>query len=807
MMKDLRFAIRMLRRTPGFSLMAVLCLTLGIGATTSVLSWIEGILVRPFPKIARQDRMVAIAGTSRSGRTDVSWPDFQDFQRNARLAEAFIAEHIFGTTLSIGDRADRATGSIVSANYFQALGIQPILGRAFESSEDTGRNAHPVTVISYQAWKDRYHGDPAIVGKTQMLNAIPHTIIGVAPEGFFGTFVGYSLQFWVPASMEEIFEAGGYKLENRGARWVEGFEILKPGVTIEQAQAEISALAQRIENDYPATNRGRGIRLYPLWQTPFNNAGTLLPTLRISMVVACFVLLIACANVGNLLLVRSFQRRHEMTVRMSLGAGRGRLLRQLLIEGLLLATLAGGGGFLVANWCRNLIMLLFPVRPGSVVNLPAEIDWRVLALSAAVCLISTVLFGLVPAMEVSKIDLAGAMKAESSGVIGGRGRAWIRSALVVVQVSLSFVLLVGAGLLIESLQGMRESDPGFSAGKVLTTSVDMVSAGYDAARMRNFQDQLVDRVQALGGVESAVWAKGTPFTFRASLTAPVVVDGYVAEPGEQTAVDYNEVGPRYLATMGIPLVEGRDFTAADDETAAPVAVVNETMARLYWNGQEAVGKKFQLKGRSMQVVGVAKNSKYCTLIEKPKPFLYVPMRQNTLGGVLQIRTAIPPQAMAGSLVREIKALDSNLASSEVITMQEQVDRMSWTQRAAVTLLGIFGGMALLLAGVGLYGVMSYAVSQSSRELGLRIALGADQGALLRLVMSRGFALTAGGLATGIAASLLLTRLMGDLLYKVSPRDPRAFAAAFAVMIIAAAVACWMPARRATRTDPVQALRS
>jgi len=314
-------------------------------------------------------------------------------------------------------------------------------------------------------------------------------------------------------------------------------------------------------------------------------------------------------------------------------------------------------------------------------------------------------------------------------------------------------------------------------------------------------------VQALGGVESAVWAKGTPFTFRASLTAPVVVDGYVAEPGEQTAVDYNEVGPRYLATMGIPLVEGRDFTAADDETAAPVAVVNETMARLYWNGQEAVGKKFQLKGRSMQVVGVAKNSKYCTLIEKPKPFLYVPMRQNTLGGVLQIRTAIPPQAMAGSLVREIKALDSNLASSEVITMQEQVDRMSWTQRAAVTLLGIFGGMALLLAGVGLYGVMSYAVSQSSRELGLRIALGADQGALLRLVMSRGFALTAGGLATGIAASLLLTRLMGDLLYKVSPRDPRAFAAAFAVMIIAAAVACWMPARRATRTDPVQALRS
>lgn len=807
MIKDLSFGIRMLRRSPAFSLLAVLCLTLGIGATTSVLSWIEGILLRPYPKIALQDRMVAMAGTSRDGRSDVSWPDFEDLRRGSTLAEAFIAEHIFGTTLSIGDRADRATGSVVSSNYFQALGIQPALGRGFDPIEDTGRNAHPVTVISYQAWRDRYHGDPAIVGKTQMMNGVKHTIIGVAPEGFYGTFVGYSFQFWVPASMEELFEAGGYKLDNRGARWVEGFEILKPGVTIEQAQAEISSIARRIEADYPVTNRGRGIKLYPLWQTPFNNAGTLLPTLRISMVVACFVLLIACANVGNLLLVRSFQRRHEMTVRMSLGAGRGRLLRQLLIEGLLLSTLAGGGGYLVANWCRNLIMLLVPSRPGVLVNLPAEIDWRVLAASAAVCLVSTLFFGLVPAMEVSKIDLAAAMKSEASGVIGGRGRALIRSGLVVIQVSLSFVLLVGAGLLIESLQGMRETDPGFSTGNVLTTGVDMISAGYDQARMRNFQDQLVDRVQALAGVESVVWAKGTPFTFRASLSAPIVVDGYVTEPGEQISVDYNEVGPGYLATMGIPLIEGREFTPADDEKAAGVAVVNETMARLYWNGQEAVGKRLQLKGRSMQVVGVARNSKYGTLIEKPKPFLYVPMRQNTLGGLLQIRTSIPPLAMAGSLVREIKALDSNLAPNEVITMREQVDRMSWTQRAAVTLLGIFGGIALLLAGVGLYAVMSYAVSQSSRELGLRMALGAKEGDLLRLVMSRGFALTAGGIATGFAAALALTRLMGDLLYKVSPRDPRAFMAAFAVMTVAAAVACWMPARRATRTDPVRSLRS
>jgi macrolide transport system ATP-binding/permease protein len=806
MMQDLRFALRTLRRSPGFLVLAVLCLTFGIGATTSVFSWIEGILLRPFPKVATQDRMVAMAGTDRNGRTDVSWPDFQDFQRNSRLADAFIAEHIFGTTLNIGNRADRATGSVVSANYFRALGIQPILGRGFDPIEDTGRNAHPVTVISYQAWINRYRSDPAIVGKTQMMNGVQHTIIGVAPEGFYGTFVGYAFQFWVPASMEEIFEPGGYKLENRSARWVEGFEILKLGVTIEQAQAEISSIARRLESDYPRTNRGRGIRLYPLWQTPFNNAGTLLPTLRISLFVACFVLLIACANVGNLLVMRSFVRRHEITVRLSVGAGRWRLLRQLMTEGLLLSALGAAGGLILANWSRNLITLLFPPRPGVVVNLPAEIDWRVLALSAGVCLTSTLLFALVPAMRASKIDLAAAMKSDSGGVVGGRGRAWFRSGLVLVQISLSFILLVGAGLLLQSLRQMQDTNPGFSTKNVLTTGVDMTSAGYDGVRIRNFQDQLTERIRSLAGVESVAWARGTPFSYRGYSTAPIAVDGYIAEPDEQPTVEYNEVGPGYLATMGIPLISGREFAASDNENAALVAMVNEAMAQQYWRGADPLGKRVQANGRWMQVVGVAKNSKYRTLLEPAKPFFYVPMRQSSPGQNLEIRTAIAPEAMAGALVKEIKALDANLAPGEVITMREQVDRMTWTQHAAVTLLAIFGGIALLLAGVGLYGVMSYAVAQSTRELGLRMALGANGPDLLRLVVSHGFSLTLTGVAFGAAAAFGLTRLMGDLLYKVSPRDPRAFAGALVVMTIAAAAACLLPAWRAMRIDPVRALR-
>ncbi|HWW82817.1 MAG TPA: ABC transporter permease, partial [Vicinamibacterales bacterium] len=310
MLQDLRFGLRMLWRSPGFSILAILCLTLGIGANAAVFSWIEGILLRPYPLVADEDRVLAITGTNRGspGNEDMSWPDFQDLQRSCTLIESFIAEKITGTTLSIGDRAERAPGSMVSANYFDAIGVHPILGRGFQPGEDVGRNAHPVTVISYQVWQDRFHGDPNILGKTQILNGLPHTIVGVAPKGFYGTFVGYAFQFWVPASMQPQFSAGVYKLEDRGARWIEGFVRLKPGVTLAQAQAEVSAAAARLENDYPDTNRGRGVRLYPLWATPFNNAGVLLPTLEIALVVVLSVLLIACANVGNLLLMRAFAR-------------------------------------------------------------------------------------------------------------------------------------------------------------------------------------------------------------------------------------------------------------------------------------------------------------------------------------------------------------------------------------------------------------------------------------------------------------------------------------------------------------------
>src|SRR6202165_5977752 len=450
--QDLRFGFRMLRRSPGFSILAILCLTLGIGANAAVFSWVEGILFRPYPAVTHQEQLFALTGTARGEPELTSWPDILDLQRSCTLIDSFIVTKIMGTSLSIGDRAEVTTGSIVSANYFDAIGVHPILGRGFEPGEDAGRNAHPVTVISYQLWKGRFKGDPQIIGKTQRLNGVMHTIVGVTPEGFYGTFVGWAMQFWVPASMEENFEAGGYKLEDRDARWIEAYVRLKPGVTLSQAQQEISAVAKRLENDYPATNRGRGIKLWPLWQTPFNNARTLLPTLEIMLGVVLFVLLIACAKVGNLLLVRSFARRHEMTVRLALGAGPGRLLKQLLTEGLILSALGAAGGLLVAHWCRHALVLLLPARGGVAMHLPGEIDWRVLALSAGVCLIVTLLLGLVPAMQTRDLDLASALKAESAGVVGRGRRAWVRSGLVVMQVSLRFVLLVGAGRLLSRLQ-------------------------------------------------------------------------------------------------------------------------------------------------------------------------------------------------------------------------------------------------------------------------------------------------------------------------------------------------------------------
>jgi predicted permease len=807
--RDCGYGLRMLWRTPGFTVLAILCLTLGIGANAAVFSWIEGILLRPFPLVVDQDRLFAVTGTMRGtpGHTDVSWPDWIDLQRSSTLVDAFIAEKITGTTLSVGDRAERAPGSIVSANYFEAIGVRPMLGRGFTSAEESGRNAHPVTVVSYQAWQDRFHGDPAIIGKTQMLNGLPHTIVGVAPKGFFGTFVGYAFQFWVPASMQPQFNAGVYKLEDRDARWIEGFVRLKPGVTLQQAEAELSGTMTRLERDYPDTNRGRGVRLSPLWQTPFNNAGAMVPTLGIALVVVLSVLLIACANVGNLLLVRAFARQQELTIRLSIGAGRSRLIRQLLTEAMMLSACAAVGGIVIANAFRDALAFLTPPRGGTVLRLPGELDWRVLAASAAVCVVATLLFALMPAIVTSRIDLAGALRSHSGAVSGSRRAARLRSALVTVQIALSLVLLVGAGLLIKSFLGIRMANPGFATSGVLTTSVDAFTAGYNVQRARTFQDELIERVRAISGVTSAAFSTITPFSYASTASAPIAVDGYVPPTDQQPSADYNTVGPDYFTTMGIPIVAGRAFTAADEQGAAPVAIVDQTMAELFWRGGDPVGRRLRVKDRWLLVVGVARAIKSRNFMEGREPYFYVPLRQNPAPVVaLQIQTPLGPAALRPSLVREMRALDANIAPGELITMREFVDRTTAPQRIALTMLIVFGVIAVVLAAVGLYGVMAATVAQSSRQLALRIALGAETADVVRLVMRNGLTVTIAGIVVGAVAAFETTRLLGYLLYDVSPVDPLVFGGAVAVVVAAAGAACVIPALRATRTDPLQALR-
>jgi len=811
MLQDIRFGLRLLRRNPGFSAIATLCLTIGIGANTAVLSWIEGVMLRPYPAVQDEDDVFVIAGTAPEATkgTDISWPDFKDFERDATTIEAFIADRINGAVIGLVDqKAERAPGSLVSANYFDALGVQPTLGRGFEPGEDIGPNAHPVVVISYQLWQRRFAGDPGAVGRTIRLNGVPHTVVGVAPEGFYGTFVGYQFQFWVPASMQAVFDPGGYKLEDRGARWIEGFVRVKRGVSRAEAQAELSAIAERLQSEFPSTNRSRGIMLTPLWQSPFNPMDALVPTLTIALVGVAAMLLIACANVGNLLLLKSVARRRELTIRLAVGASRGRLVGQMLIEAVLLSSIAGVCGLVVAYWGRSALVFLFPPRGTTPLRLPADLDARVLLLSVGIAFVATLVFGLIPAVLASKVDLVGGLKTDSAGAVGGRARARVRATLVFVQVAVSFVLIVGAALVVESLQHMRTTSPGFDADRVLVTSVDLAAADYDSGRASVFRDRLVERIDSLPGVEAAAFVGGPPFTYAGGASAPVSVDGYQIQPGEAPTVDYSQIGPDYLRTLGIPLMAGREFTRDDNERSDPVAIVNESMAARYWRGRDPVGTRLIAGGRAMRVVGIAKLSKYRELMEPAAPFFYVPLRQTTARAqTLMIRTTLAASAMAPALAAEVRALDPSLTPDQVMRMREQINRMNQSTAMAVRLLTTFGAIALILAAIGLYGVMSFNVTQNARELALRLALGADPSSLLRRVLGSGLLLTAGGIACGAAAAIGLTRWLAPVLFDVNPHDPATFAAAFATMAIASTAACVLPAFRATRTDPVAALRN
>lgn len=807
--QDTRIGLRSLWRTPAFTGIAVLCLALGVGANAAVFSWMEGILFRPYPGVASQDRLVAIAGTVHGTPeyTSLSWPDFQDLRRLSTGFSAFVADKITGATITGGNRADRAVGELVSANYFSALGIPLARGRGFLAGEDVGNGAHPVAVISYAMWRDRFALDPRIVGKTIDFNGVPHVIVGVAARPFAGTFVGYAMQFWVPASMQAAF-SGSYELENRGSPWIEGYAILAPGVSRAEAQASVTVAEARLAQTFPDVEGGRAIRVLPLWETPFNAARELAPMLRVAVVVVFFVLLVACANVANLLLVRSFARRHEMTVRLAVGAGRARLLRQLVTEALLLGGIATVVGLAMAFGCRHALSLFFAPRSGASIVLNSNFDWRVLALSTGVGLMFTLLFALVPALRASDIDLTGALKAAATSLAGGGRGARLRSAMVILQVAMSFVLLVGGGLLFSSLQHMRDIDPGFAPDRTYTTYVNLLAARYDSAQARIYADRLVTTLGGIAGARAVGLSTSRPLDPGAPYESdPIEVDGYQHAPDETPTARSTSITPGYFTALGIPVVRGRDFRLTDGDTTLPVSIVSETMAATYWPGADPVGKRLRAGARWTQVVGVVRDVRFESLLEPPTPLFYLPLRQNFAQAFSVFINSSRPLAEVGPQIsRAIRSLDPSLAAYNVLPMRDVMQRSTSPQRIAVTLIGICGALAVLLAAVGLYGVMSYVVSQSTRELGLRMALGAVPAAVLRLVVGRGLIVTTAGIAAGAATAFGTTRLLGDLLYGVGPRDPIAFLVALLVMLGTTLAACLVPGVRAARTDIVKALR-
>jgi macrolide transport system ATP-binding/permease protein len=805
-LRDLRFAFRMLAKSPGFTLVAVLTLAVGLGATTVVFSWIRGLVVEPLPGVAEQGRILMLSGLARNGDSrSLSVPDVRDITRE-ELPVEITAFDMAPMNLTAGERPERVWGSIVTGNFFDVLGVRAAAGRTFLPDEDVTPGAHPVAVLSHELWQRRFQGDPGIVGSSLEINGQPFTVVGVASPEFQGPQVGLRMDLYVPLAMQVQVVPGGSRLEVRGRRWLQALARLKPEIEQKQAQAALDALSSRIATAFPDSNTGYRFQLYRFWNAPSGASRFLLPVMLVLGAMALLVLLLACANVANLLLIRALGRRKEIAVRLSLGAGRGRLVAQLLTEGLLLAVLAGLLGMVFAVWGRDLLAAFIPVTDEPVAP-TFPIDAPLLGFAALLSLTTGVLFSLAPALQVTSPDLASTLRDEAGAVSGGR-KGVVRSGLVVLQITLSCLLLIAAGLFVRSLGRASDIDPGFSARNVLLASVDLFPGGYDEERGRVFYRELLRRAAGLPGVESVSLASAVPLDFGGSSSSSLTIAGYTPGPEEEVVVEYYVVGPEYFHTMGIPLVAGRDFTAQDEAGKALVLVINETMAKRYWPGRNPIGGTVRFGARDFAVAGVARDGKYQQLGEEPSAHFYLPVLQSYQASmIVHLRTAGDPVALTDALRREIRSLDPDLPLTGVKPMREHLRISVFSQRLAASFLGSFGLLALLLATVGLYSLIRYAVSQRTREMGVRLALGAQRADISRLIVGEGMVLALVGLGIGIAAAFGIAPLLRSLLLGVSATDPVIFVAIAALLATVTAISSYLPARAAARIDPIVALRA
>ncbi len=818
--QDLRGGLRMLKKSPGFTFVAVLSLALGIGANTAIFTIINAVFLHPLPveepsrlvEMFTRDTLTFNANTNFQ-LTGTSLPNYEDY-RDQNNAFYGLATVTFPIPLNWGGQAEpqQLNASLVSGNFFEVLGVKPYRGRTFIFDGDKKLGGSPEVVLSYSLWARRFGSDDKQIGQTISLNGTPYTVVGIAPPSFKGIVsLGRPDVLWIPITMRDYVLTGQLKdwENNRRFRWLSIVGRLKPQVDVPQAQAAMKTIAAGLEKEYPRDNKGRTVELFPLNQSAlginqrkqFSLAGGVL------MSVVGLVLLIACVNLANLLLAQAAKREKELSIRAAMGAGRLRLVRQLLTESTLLSLLGGLAGLFIAYWGRN---VLWSFRPPFLLDgsIDLSFDGRVLGFTLLVSLVTGLVFGIIPAIKASGTDINEVLKT------GGRGGAlgWthnrLRGLLVILEIALALVALVGSGLFLRSMQNAQQFNPGFESQNLLQMNFDLGALRYDADHGQQFFRDAIERAKTVPGVVSAsVSSNGV---FGGGLAGTIFREGEQTDPNNRgTLVNFDDVTPGHFETLRIPLISGRDFTDFDRENTTRVAVINEAMAKAIWPGQDALGRRFAIvtEPNLLQVVGVVGTTIIGQIGEDPQPVAYLPMRQQySPFGTLVVRTNSNPEPLIGAVRTQVQQIDKNLAFTNAQTVQQILGQGLWAARMGAALLGLFGALALILASIGIYGVLAYSVAQRTSEIGLRMALGAQPHQVLGLVLKQGMLLALIGAVVGILVALPVARLASGLLYGVSATDPLTYAGITLLLMGVALLACYLPARRATRIDPLLALR-
>ena len=814
-LQDLRYAVRLLRRNPLFALTAVLSLAIGIGANTTIFTIANALLFKPPLGVADASRLVDV-GRSQDGQgfDNGSYANYLDIRARNTVFSGIYAYRLGPEPMSLRgkDGAERIYGEMVSTNYFNVLGTPPHIGRLFTSDDSEQPGATPLAVLSHRFWMRRFNGDPAIVGQTLVLNGRPFMVIGVTPEGFHGTTVLTS-DLWVPVNMvgELASRLPPAILTSRESAWLVMGARLKPGVTVGQAQAELANIGRALEQEFPDANRGKGLRVVASSPVPGDGA-PVAAFMAVLMAIVMLVLAIACANVAGVLLARATTRRREIAVRLAIGAGRGRLIRQMLVESTLLFLIGGSGGLVLARLMTGALLSLLPAVPLPI-DVTLALDGRAVVFTLTLSLVAAILSGLAPAFHASRAEVVGALKSDTQG---GPERIWLRHAFVVSQVALSIVLVVGAALFARALQRASEIDPGFDPHGVELAALDLSLGGYTADTGRVFARELIRRVRETPGVQAAALSAVMPLGDRGIGLGGLAVPGVEPRNGRRFFdVDWNVITPGYFATMKMALLTGRDFSDADREGTPSVVIVNETAARQWWPRQDALGKTLlQETGRpdapdavrTLTVVGVARDSKYRNLGEDPRPFVYVPIQQQYLPRTVIAARSAHGQRLAGELRALLASMNPNLPIVQSLTFDAYSQLGLLPQRIAASVAGSLGLVGVLLAAIGIYGVTAYMVSSRTREIGIRMALGAERASVVRMVLRQGLMLTMIGAAIGLAVAAAASRLLGSLLFGVGATDPLTFIGSTLLFFVVGAAACYVPARRATAIGAMDALR-